>query len=128
MNLSTEVILCTYNGARFISEQLESIARQTRPVDKISIRDDRSSDDTVGRIHEFIARQGPDDQRRFDLQVNESNLGYARNFCNAIAESTKDLLFLCDQDDIWDPLKVETLAELFKQHQTDMIFSRWNIN
>jgi glycosyltransferase involved in cell wall biosynthesis len=51
---TTEVIVCTFNGAAFIGEQLESILRQSLQVDGISIYDDGSSDATIARIHEFL--------------------------------------------------------------------------
>src|SRR6266478_3278723 len=122
-DLSTEVLLCTYNGAPFVVEQLHSVLRQTTRVTKISIYDDRSSDDTVTRIHEFVNQLPPDDQQLFAVQVNPSNLGYARNFINAIEHATQDILFLCDQDDVWEPQKVENLLELFQESAPDMVFS-----
>jgi glycosyltransferase involved in cell wall biosynthesis len=123
MDLSTEVIVCTYNGSAFITEQLKSLLKQTRCVDKISIYDDQSTDDTVRRIQDFISRQTFDDRRLFSLQVNPVNVGYARNYCNAIAKATKDLLFLCDQDDVWESQKVERLLDVFNQYNADMAFS-----
>jgi glycosyltransferase involved in cell wall biosynthesis len=123
MYLTTEVILCTYNGSAFIIEQLESILKQTTRVNKISIYDDQSSDDTVPRIHGFISRQAEDIQRLFNIQINRVNLGYARNFTEAMARSTKDVLFLCDQDDIWEPGKVEAFLDLLILHGSDMVFS-----
>jgi glycosyltransferase involved in cell wall biosynthesis len=122
-NLTTEVLLCTYNGAPFVVEQLESVLRQTTRVTRISIYDDRSSDDTVVRIHDFLNQLPPDDQQLFTIQVNSSNLGYASNFINAIEHATQDVLFLCDQDDIWEPQKVEYFLELFQDFAPDMVFS-----
>ena len=121
--LSTEVLLCTYNGAPFIVEQLESVLRQTTRVTKISIYDDRSSDGTVVRIHEFVNQLSPHDQQLFEIQVNSSTLGYARNFINAIEHATQDILFLCDQDDVWEPQKVEDLLKLLLDSPSDMVFS-----
>lgn len=123
MNLTSEVILCTYNGSAFIIEQLESILRQTRRVNKISIHDDRSSDDTLSLIRQFVGGLTEENQRLFEIHPNPANLGYARNFIGAITESTEDVLFLCDQDDIWEPNKVEVCLDLFTTHQADMIFS-----
>jgi len=122
-DLSTEVLLCTYNGAPFVVEQLQSILSQTKRVTKISIYDDRSSDDTVARINDFVTQQPPDAQQLFAVHVNPSNLGYALNFINAIEHASQDILFLCDQDDVWGPQKVESLLELFEDSAPDMVFS-----
>jgi glycosyltransferase involved in cell wall biosynthesis len=123
MSLTSEVVLCTYNGAEFVIEQVQSILRQTKRVDRISIYDDRSTDDTVPKIRSFVQQLSPDDQRLFKIDINERNLGYARNFSQAIGRSTEDTLFLCDQDDIWEPAKVEVFLDLFEKHDPDMVFS-----
>lgn len=120
---TTEVLVCTYNGAAFVVEQLQSIIGQTTRVNKISIYDDQSSDDTVSRIHEFVNQLPLDDQRLFIIQSNTSNLGYARNFAKAISRSSEDILFLCDQDDIWEPTKVDVFLRLFRDKSPDMVFS-----
>src|SRR5689334_22597164 len=98
---SAEVVLCTYNGAAFVREQLDSIAAQTMPVDRISIWDDASTDDTVAVIRRWIEERAGH-QPAVSLKVNPANLGFRRNFEQAIARATGDVLFLCDQDDIWD--------------------------
>lgn len=123
MSPRVEVLVCTYNGADFVVEQLQSILQQTSKVDKISIYDDRSSDDTVLRIREFLQQLPLAEQRLFSIEVNANNLGYAGNFSRAIARSTGDLLFLSDQDDIWEPGKVEEFLAAFRQHNPDMVFS-----
>lgn len=123
MTLTAEVIVCTYNGVAFVLEQLQSILRQTRCVDKISIYDDQSSDDTVACIREFVNSLPLNEQRLFNIRVNASNLGYARNFTSAIVQATEDVLFLCDQDDIWEPEKVAILMDMFDEHGPDLAFS-----
>ena len=59
----------------------------------------------------------------FQVQVNVRNLGYSRNFVNAIERATADILFLCDQDDIWEAPKVESFLHLFHEYGPDMVFS-----
>lgn len=120
---TTEIILCTYNGSDFIIQQLDSIVNQTREIDKISIYDDQSTDSTIKIIHNYV--NGLQKQKRdlFSIRVNDNNIGYAKNFCNAIAWATEDILFLCDQDDIWHPNKVETLTTLLCNNNADMAFS-----
>jgi len=123
MHRTTEVIVCTFNGEDYIVEQLQSILKQTCKVNKISIYDDQSSDATVTRILRFIDQQNEDDRQGFALHINAQNLGYAQNFMLAIENASADIIFLCDQDDIWQPNKVEATLELFNESGVDMVFS-----
>lgn len=120
---TTEVVLCTFNGAAFIIEQLTSILGQTVGVDRISIYDDRSTDGTVDAILQW--RSGLPDPlaRRICVDTNVRNLGYSQNFGQGIARSSADILFLSDQDDLWEEDKVETLASLMCVTGSDMAFS-----
>lgn len=120
---TSEVVVCTYNGSAYVVQQLSSIVEQTTTVNKISIYDDRSSDDTVSRIENFVSGLPLNKQRLFTIEINQKNLGYAQNFINAIGKATQDILFLCDQDDIWEPNKVEVLLALFSENGPDMVFS-----
>ena len=102
------VVICTYNGAGTIIEQLESIKTQTLAVDEVIICDDRSSDDTVSVATDYIAREGLTD---WNVYVNEENLGYASNFFYAACRASGDYIFFCDQDDIWVPDRVEKMVQ-----------------
>lgn len=90
------VALCTYNGAKYLAEQLNSILRQTLQPDEIVIIDDCSTDTTLDIIREFACQAGA-----IKHYVNEQNLGYVRNFSLAISRCTGDYVALADQDDIW---------------------------
>src|SRR5918997_119590 len=103
------VAMCTYNGARFVAEQLASVAAQTRPPDELVVCDDGSADETRELVGEFAAR-APFPVR---LSVNERNLGSTRNFGRAISLSAGDLIALSDQDDVWHPEKLEKLEARF---------------
>ncbi|MDQ3818842.1 MAG: glycosyltransferase family 2 protein, partial [Acidobacteriota bacterium] len=103
--------MCTYNGARFLREQLESIAGQTRRPDELVVCDDRSTDETVRVLEEFAAT-APFPVR---LKVNERNLGSTRNFEQAISLCTGDLIALSDQDDVWLAEKLERIEEEFER-------------
>lgn len=108
---SVSVALCTYNGARFVVEQLESILAQTYPVTEIIVSDDGSTDDTLALIERLANAQsgaGPDIRV---LPANDSPLGPARNFERAIGECSSDLIALSDQDDAWYPHRVEACVE-----------------
>ncbi len=97
------VVLCTYNGARYLPAQLKSIMAQTRPVDEIVIQDDGSTDGTVQICQDF-ADKHPGLVRFF---VNQGKpLGPSKNFYSAMAKAQGNLLALCDQDDLWEPDKL----------------------
>jgi glycosyltransferase involved in cell wall biosynthesis len=103
------VAMCTYNGARFVAEQLASVAAQTRPPDELVVCDDRSGDGTRALVEEFAAR-APFPVRLF---VNERNLGSTRNFGRAVSLCDGDLIALADQDDFWLPEKLTRLEARF---------------
>jgi glycosyltransferase involved in cell wall biosynthesis len=111
------VALCTYNGAQFVAAQLESIARQTLPVDEIVVCDDGSNDQTVSIVKEFVARLP------IRIEVNDRRLGVTGNFARAIGQCTGDIIFLCDQDDLWEPGKVERLIGCFADDSAGLVFS-----
>ena len=118
MNLS--IALCTYNGAVYLKEQLESIAAQTRAPDELVISDDQSTDDTLRLIKEFAAAAG----FPVRLAVNESNLGIAKNFEKAIGLCRGDVIMLSDQDDVWHSDKLESVERIFEaKPQLSLVFS-----
>ena len=98
------VLLATFNGEKYIAEQLDSLLAQTHPPDRILIRDDRSTDSTA-QILERYQQAHPD---LIDVVINEKNSGgSARNFMSIMIEARDDYLMLCDQDDVWMPDKIE---------------------
>lgn len=114
------VALCTYNGARFLNEQLRSIVEQTHPVDEIVISDDGSTDSTMNLLHEWQSRY-PD---RIFVHQNPVNLKSNANFEQTLQRCTGDFLFLADQDDAWHPEKVQRFMETFAQYpETEALFS-----
>ena len=113
------VAMCTYNGARFVGEQLASIAAQTRLPDELVVCDDRSTDDTVALVREF-GRSAP-----FVVRVveNEKNLGSTKNFARAIELCEGDLIALADQDDVWLPEKLGRLENALANNDTLLAFT-----
>ena len=103
------VALCTYNGARYLREQLESIRKQTRLPDELVVCDDGSQDETVDILREFAAGSGI----KTRIHLNTVNLGFTYNFEQALGLCRGDLVFMADQDDIWFPGKVEEVSRLF---------------
>lgn len=112
--LRIAVVLCTYNGERFLAEQLRSLLAQHRRPDQLVIVDDASSDRSWTMLEAFR-----DEAERAGIEVvlqrNPANLGYVRNFESALALARADLLFLCDQDDVWHPGKIGRMEREFQQ-------------
>ena len=111
-SLTIGVAIITYNGLKYLPQQLESIATQTRPVHHVVVSDDRSTDGTWEFL-ETWAQQAP---MRVTLIRNETQLGLSRNFEQSIAAVEADIIFTSDQDDIWVPERVALLTEVFEQH------------
>lgn len=107
--LSLSIALASYNGERYIDEQLDSIARQTRLPDELVIFDDASVDTTPAIVRDFALR-APFPVR---FQINSERLGSTRNFETAIRACGGDIIFLCDQDDVWYQQKIALIEERF---------------
>jgi glycosyltransferase involved in cell wall biosynthesis len=105
------VALCTHNGARFVREQVESILAQSRPPFEIVLSDDASTDDTVGIVTALVEGSGI----RLTVLANPVALGVTRNFEQAVAACTGDLVALCDQDDVWHERRLEVMTALFSE-------------
>jgi len=104
------IALCTYNGEKFLREQLDSIALQTLLADELVVCDDCSTDNTLTILERFRERVS------FPVHIHQNtrNLGTTRNFEKAIGLCSGDIIALCDQDDVWKPHKLERLAAVFK--------------
>ncbi len=107
--MKLSVALCTFNGAAFVEEQLTSIAAQSRRPDEMIVCDDMSTDATP-RILERFSVAAPFSTR---IIRNRQRLGTIRNFEQAIERCTGDVIFLSDQDDVWRPEKIATMADRF---------------
>ena len=105
------VAMSTYNGERFLAEQLSSICAQTRPVDEIVVSDDGSSDGTLRILDDFRLAHP---QIHWKILSSAENHGFRESFLRALKACGGDLIFLCDQDDRWAPGKVETMLRHFE--------------
>lgn len=101
---NVSVVMCTYNGEKFIREQLDSIINQTYPISELIIQDDKSVDNTIGIIQEYANKY-----TFIKLYVNKVQLGVSRNFQSAFNKATSPFISVADQDDIWCPDKLEVL-------------------
>ncbi|WP_460799739.1 glycosyltransferase [Microbacterium sp. GXF0217] len=93
---TVSVCMATYNGARYVREQLDSILAELEPADEVVIVDDASSDDTVALLEAY-------EDQRVRVFARDVNQGYVRSFEEALMRATGDVLMLADQDDVWIP-------------------------
>jgi glycosyltransferase involved in cell wall biosynthesis len=100
--------MAAYQGERYITPQLQSIFAQLSDYDEVIVVDDGSTD---GTCSEVSALQDP----RLMLVRKTRNGGVLRAFETALSRCSGEVIFLCDQDDLWLPKKVETVLEAFEQ-------------
>ena len=112
-NKLVSIAMTTYNGEKYVEKQLRSIFTQTRQPDEIIICDDCSKDHTLEIVRRIVAEYKAEDRVR--LVENQQNLGYIRNFHQAIGMTSGDYLFLADQDDEWYPHKLERVLEVMEE-------------
>ena len=103
------VCIATLNGGRFVREQVKSVLPQLSEDDEVVVSDDGSTDDTVEILKSI-------NDKRMKICKNEGRHGFIWNFENALKKAKGDVIFLCDQDDIWKPNKVEIVMETLKDH------------
>ena len=108
--MKLSIVMTTYNGIRYIEEQLESIVNQEREADEVLIFDDGSNDGTSEFIEKYIIKNKLNNT--WKVIVNEENKGWRRNFVEGIWSSTGDLVFPCDQDDIWHKDKLKVMEDI----------------
>lgn len=108
------VCMATYNGEKYIEEQLESVLMQLHSNDEVIISDDGSGDSTVDLIRTF-------NDPRIRLLVGNNFFSPTQNFENALKYAKGDYIFLCDQDDVWLPDKVESMLQYLLQY--DLVVS-----
>lgn len=110
--LRLSVVLCTFNGAAYLEEQLSSLLMQSRLPDEILIGDDASTDQTPAIIAQFGATART---RGVEVRLirRPERLGYVTNFSHTLAAATGDVIFLADQDDAWHPDKVARMSACF---------------
>lgn len=111
-NPSVSVVLATYNGERFLGEQLESLSAQNRLPDELIVVDDASTDLTPEILHGF-ARSA-----RFPVETISlpHHMGTSATFEEGLRRAEGDVVLICDQDDRWAPDKVAVMAERLSAH------------
>jgi glycosyltransferase involved in cell wall biosynthesis len=109
------VAMAVYNGEKYLAKQLDSILNQLEATDEIVASYDKSTDNSLALLEDY-AKKDP----RVKVFINE-NKGVAGNFGNAVKNCTGDYIFICDQDDIWQENKRETVVADFESSGADMV-------
>jgi hypothetical protein len=118
-SLTLSVALCTYNGERYLPEQLASIAHQSRWPDEVIIVDDGSTDESVAQIRRWA------ESVSFPVHIhrNVNNLGSTKSFEKAMTLCTGDVIVLSDQDDVWHNDRLAKTADWFTENPNmDAVF------
>ena len=105
------IAVCTYNGERFLREQLDSLVRQTYSNKEIIVVDDCSTDNTIEILKEYAAKYP-----FLSYSRNEQNLGYVKNFEKVVGMCNGEYIALSDQDDIWDLNKIQLQVSQIGDH------------
>ena len=117
MTTAISVALATYEGERFLQDQLESLARQTQLPAELVVYDDCSTDETVQLVEEF-ARTSPFEVR---LHRNPERMGFATTALSAASQCSAPLIAFCDQDDVWLENKLAACSEVLAQMETLLV-------
>ena len=118
IGMTNGVIMSVYNGEQYIFEQLDSLMLQTKLPDEIIIIDDGSSDNTPIIIEQFIKEH---QEVNFRFIKNDINRGWKWNFFHGMKNSSADIMYPCDQDDIWHKDKIKNMSEILENNPEIMV-------
>lgn len=117
MQETVDVLLATYNGEKYIREQIESILNQTYKNIRLIISDDCSKDNTPEILKEYEKNDN-----RVELYIQEENLGVVKNIEFLLGKVKDKYYMLSDQDDVWLPEKIEKSLETLINKNVDLVF------
>lgn len=112
--MKISIVMATYNGEKYLKEQLNSLLNQTRLADEVLIFDDGSIDETKQIIEEFIRFNKL--EKNWHFEQNVENKGYVKNFLDGAEKASGDIVFYSDQDDVWDSRKLELMEKGFVEY------------
>lgn len=113
--MKISIVVSTYNGEDYLDVLMDSLFKQLRKADEVLFFDDKSSDNTVGVIRRFINEHELNDS--WKVSINARNKGWKKNFMEGLWQASGDLVFPCDQDDIWKPEKLKEMEDIMIRHQ-----------
>lgn len=125
IDMRISIALCTYNGSKYLREQLDSLFNQTVKPYEIIVSDDVSTDETITILKEYRDR---DSDIKLTIVENSSKLGVFKNFPYVINKCSGDIIFTCDQDDFWMPSKLEKHMQMHELDETiDLVYSNADV-
>ncbi len=113
--MKISLVMATYNGEKYLIEQMNSLLNQTRKIDQVVIVDDCSSDQTKSIVLNYIQEHS---LKHWTFYENETNIGFKKNFKKGLSLVDGDIVFLCDQDDDWYTNKIEVMSQIMSQDST----------
>lgn len=120
MRVNVSVCMATFNGAKYLNRQLDSILLQLQENDEIVIVDDCSTDNTVSLIKAYSLQN-------IKLFVNKKNYGHVKSFEIALSLAAHDIILLSDQDDVWIPGRLNTLIYKLGGDQSALLTSNFGL-
>ncbi len=117
MEEKVDILLATYNGEKYVAEQIESILNQTYKNFNLIISDDCSKDSTPDILKKYAEKD-----KRIILHLQLQNLGVVKNIEFLLKQVNSELYMLSDQDDVWLKEKVEKSVETLKRKNADLVF------
>ena len=117
MEEKIDILMATYNGEKYLKEQIESILNQTYKNIRLIISDDASKDSTPQILEEYRKKDS-----RIEIYLNKENRGVVKNIEFLLEKVEDEFYMLADQDDVWLPLKVEKSIETLKKQNADLVF------
>ena len=116
MNEKVDILVATYNGEKYIKDQIESLLNQTYSNIQIIISDDCSKDNTREILKQY------EQNSKIKIYYQEQNQGYVKNFEFLLKKVENPLYMLCDQDDVWKKEKVQKSIEKLQKENLDLVF------
>lgn len=113
-----DILLATYNGEKYLNEQIESILNQTYKNFRLIIYDDCSTDDTLKILEKYKQVDN-----RIIVYRQEENVGYVKNFEMLLEKVENDIYMLSDQDDVWLPNKIEESLKTLREQKADLVYT-----
>lgn len=112
------ILMATYNGRRFLKKQIDSILNQTYSNFRLLISDDASTDSTVKILEEYEKQD-----KRVEIYSHEKNMGVVANFEFLINKVRSEYFMFADQDDVWEPDKIEKSLKKMEETGSDLVFT-----
>lgn len=113
-----DVLMATYNGEKYLKEQIDSILNQTYSNIRLIVSDDCSTDGTRDLLKEYEKNND-----KIKVYYQEKNLGYVKNFEFLLKKVENEIYMMSDQDDVWLPTKIEHTYKRLKETNADLVFT-----